>query len=650
MLWIDTETFSPVPISRGHYRYAEEAEVMLIAWALDDGPVSVHDATTGGEPSAALDAALRDPSVELVAHNAAFDRTLMQRTRWADAIRDPARWHCTMAQALSHGLPGALGDLCDILGVPADKAKDRAGHALVMLFCKPRPEGSAILRATRRTHPTEWARFLEYAALDVEAMRAVHRRLPSWNYPGREHALWCVDQRINDRGVAIDTEFATAAVATVQRAGKRLAARTVQITEGDVQAATQRDALLTHILLQWGVELPDLQAATLERRIGDEALPEEVRELLRIRLQASTTSTSKYRALLDAVSTDGRLRGTLQFCGASRTGRWAGRKFQPQNLPRIPKHLKNEVEPGIAAIRAGAADLVCENVMELASACVRGSIIAPAGRKLVVADLANIEGRMLAWLAGEAWKVKAFADGEDLYVLGYARSFGVAREAVDTDTAAGGTMRLIGKVQELALGYQGAVGAFGSMARLYGVELPEARILEIVRAWRQANAAIVETWYALEDAARRAIRQPGARVECGRLVLRRDGNWLRVRLPSGRCLCYAAPRVEDDGSITHMGVHHYTRKWQRLQTYGGKLVENVTQAAARDVLAHNLPAIEAAGYAVCLTVHDEVITEAPDDARWSAAHLADLLATAPPWAQGLPLAAEGFEAYRYRKG
>jgi DNA polymerase len=267
--------------------------------------------------------------VELVAHNAAFDRTLMQRTRWADAIRDPARWHCTMAQALSHGLPGALGDLCDILGVPADKAKDRAGHALVMLFCKPRPEGSAILRATRRTHPTEWARFLEYAALDVEAMRAVHRRLPSWNYPGREHALWCVDQRINDRGVAIDTEFATAAVATVQRAGKRLAARTVQITEGDVQAATQRDALLTHIMLQWGVELPDLQAATLERRIGDEALPEEVRELLRIRLQASTTSTSKYRALLDAVSTDGRLRGTLQFCGASRTGRWAGRKFQP---------------------------------------------------------------------------------------------------------------------------------------------------------------------------------------------------------------------------------------------------------------------------------------------------------------------------------
>ncbi|WP_415186351.1 DNA polymerase [Serratia rubidaea] len=612
------------------------------------------------------------------------------------------RWRDTMVQALAHGLPGALGALCDVLNIPQDKAKDKEGKALIQLFCKPRPKNNKLRRATRKTHPEEWRRFVAYAGNDIEAMREVHKRLPKWNYQGAELALWHRDQQINDRGVCMDVDLAEAAIIAVEQEQKRLAKRTQVMTDGEVQAATQRDALIKHIVESYGVELPDMQKSTLERRIADPDLPPAVKELLAIRLQASTTSTSKYKALMRGVSSDGRLRGTLQFCGASRTGRWAGRLFQPQNLPR-PSLKQDDIAAGIEAIKAGCADLLYD-VMPLTSSAIRGCIQAPPGKKLVVSDLSNIEGRFLAWLAGEEWKLQAFRDydtfvydangdriwdplakdykrvGADLYKLAYARAFNISPDDVTKH------QRQIGKVMELGLGYGGGVAAFVTFALVYGLDLEELadaalpniplniqrearswwrksvetkrtyglseRVFitcdSLKRLWRNAHPATVSFWSELETTVRRAIGSPKNTFVCRRLKVRRDGAWLRIVLPSGRAICYPSPGIKD-GKITYMGVNQYSRKWQRLGTYGGKLVENVTQGGSRDVLADNMPHIETAGYDIVLTVHDEDITEAPDTPEYNAEALSALLATNPEWAEGLPLNAAGFEAYRYRK-
>ena len=691
-LYLDLETYSEVPITNGTHAYAAGAEVMLFAWAIDDGPVSVWDCTAepAGRANEMWDA-VRDSETELCAHNSMFDRTVLAKGTNCNALMqrmglERGRWRDTMVQALAHSLPGALGDLCDILKVPTDKAKDKEGRQLIQLFCKPRPATSKVRRATRETHPAEWAKFVAYAALDIEAMREVRRKLPSWNYQGAELALWHLDQAINDRGVQMDTDLAHAAIRAVERAQKTLAARTNDLTLGAVQAATQRDALLRHLVAAYGLDLPDMQQSTLERRIADPDLPAELRELLAIRLQASTTSTAKYKTLAKGVSSDGRLRGTLQFNGASRTGRWAGRLFQPQNLPR-PVLKQNEIDQGINALKADCEDLLFGNVMELTSSAIRGCIVAPPGKKLVVADLSNIEGRVLAWLAGESWKLQAFRDfdagtGHDLYKLAYAKSFGIKPEAVTKDN------RQVGKVQELALGYEGGVGAFLTFAAAYSIDLeamgeqaiesiPQAILNEansalawtklnkrptfglsdrawlvcdsFKRAWRYGHPAIASFWKELEQAATLAVSRPGVAYACRMLKLRRDGAWLRIRLPSGRSLCYPSPQVDDTGKLSYMGVNQYSRKWSRLKTYGGKLAENVTQAVARDVLAANMPRIEAAGYQIVLSVHDENLTEADDCDEFNAEHLASLMATAPVWADDLPLAAAGFEAYRYRK-
>jgi DNA polymerase len=688
-LWLDLETFCEVPITNGTHAYAERAEVMLFAYAIDDGPVKVWDVTANATPPAELRTTAFD---EIVAHNSAFDRTVLRHAMpwlFGDAL---PHWRDTMVKAMAHGLPGALGALCEILQIPTDKAKDKEGRQLVLLFCKPRPATSKIVRATRETHPVEWAKFIEYARLDIEAMRAIDAKLPTWNYRDAELALWHLDQRINDRGVAVDVELAEAAIRAVDLAQADLARRTRDITDGSVQAATQRDAMLRHILAAYGIELPDMQQSTLQRRIDDPDLPLELRELLAIRLQASTTSTAKYKALLKGVSSDGRLRGTLQFCGASRTGRWAGRLFQPQNLPR-PSLKQEAIDAGIEALKADCADLLVDDVMQLTSSAIRGALIAPAGKKLVVADLSNIEGRALAWLAGEDWKVRAFYDfdagtGHDLYALAYAKAFGVTPEAVMENKKTGdGSMRQIGKVMELALGYEGGVGAFITFGAAYSIDLDAmaeqafdsippvvrqdaARAFDwaernkrtyglaqrtyivcdaFKRLWRAAHPEVSSWWKELEDTARRAIAQPGVTLACRRVKFRRDGAWLRVALPSGRALCYPSPQILED-KVTYMGTNQYSRKWQRLKTYGGKLAENITQAASRDVLASSMPPIEAAGYAIVLSVHDELITEAPDSPEFSADHLASLMATTPKWADGLPLAAAGFEAYRYKKG
>jgi DNA polymerase len=688
-VWLDDETFSPTPITNGTHRYAEKVEILIRALALDDGDILVRDLTPGGadwllagddllsapaDYVGEIDAALHSSDCEVWAHNSHFDRTV---ERHAGLNIDRARWRDTMVQAMAHGLPGKLAELCDVLKLPTDQAKDKAGKALIQLFCKPVPfkfrKHDALLepkkdwqaakaaaeaqwagRATRETHPAEWRQFLLYAGRDIEATRAAHKKMPMWNYRDAELALWHLDQQINDRGVCIDVELAECAVNAVDAAQVVLKERTQEMTgynpetgEG-VESATKRDKLLEYLLMEYGVDLPDMQKATLERRIADPDLPEGLKELLRVRLQASTTSTSKYRTLIKGVSSDGRLRGLLQFCGASRTGRWAGRLWQPQNLPR-PTLKQSVIDAGIEALKAGCADLMFENVMELTSSAIRGCVVAPPGKQLVVADLSNIEGRVLAWLAGERWKLRAFAaydagTGHDLYALAYAKSFGVSPESVMADKKAGGNQRQVGKVQELALGYEGGVGAFLTFAAAYNIDLEElarsaiksipgnvigqAKIMlewhrkkfkrcpaaayglseqawlmceSFKLAWRDAHPNVVQLWRDLDAAVRAAITQPGSTHEVGFLRVRKDGAWLRIILPSGRCLCYPGAalvpekqlrgkkkaeleqaladggEVEQDSGrtvITYMGINQYSRKWERITTYGGKLAEN----------------------------------------------------------------------------
>jgi len=686
-LYLDIETYSTVPIGHGTHAYAEKAEILLAAWAWNDEPVEVWDLTRPLNHHLHI---LLDQANQVVIHNSHFDRTVLKRNGIdlpAEKIRD------TMVTALAHSLPGSLGKLCEILQVPTDQAKDRDGKRLINLFCKPRPKNQKLRRATRLTHPEDWQKFLDYARLDIEAMRAVDRKLPRWNWTDAERQLWLLDQKINDRGVAIDMDLVHAAIAGVDRAQADLADRTQAITDGSVWAATQRDAMLRYILEAHGLALDDLRGATVEHLLQDETLPADLRELLQVRLQASTTSTAKYAALKKATSSDGRLRGTLQFCGASRTGRWAGRLFQPQNLPRPTigdlkdDELQAAIDAGIDMLKADCADLLTDNVMELTSSAIRGCIVAPAGKKLVVADLANIEGRVLAWLAGEEWKLKAFRDydeghGPDLYKLAYARSFRVKPEEVTK------AQRQVGKVMELALGYEGGVGAFVTFAAAYNIDLdamaeaarptlgagliseansalawaklnnrPTFGLRDetwvvcdaIKRAWRCAHPRTTELWPRLADAVRLAIHRPGDDIPCGKVKIRRNAAWLRIILPSGRSLCYPGARVDEGGQISYMGVNQYSRRWERLKTYGGKLVENVTQACARDILAAGMTLADAEGYEIVLSVHDELITETPDDASWSSDGLATLMSVPPVWATGLPLAAAGFETHRYRK-
>ena len=789
--WDDLETFSREPIKNGTHKYAEGAEVMLWSYALEDFQIKVWDLTDGtlhweeeddfsgakvwrsapcfpgagpgphGMPPD-LRLAIDNPEALIWFHNGGmFDFVVLDKALPTIGRAIPlSRRRDTMVQAFCHGLPGALDKLGVALNIDEAKRKDTEGKKYIHLFCKPQSEAFikkwGTDRATKQTHPEEWAGFIRYAGRDITVMREAHRKMPKWNYTGKQVELWHLDLTINQRGFKVDQELATAAVEAVSEAKAKLNHRTQELTEGGVEAATQRDKLLEWILASHGVELPDMQADTLERRLNDPDLPTAVRELIGIRLQASMNSVSKYRTLLRAVSSDGRLRGGAQFRGAFRTGRWAHRLFQHGNMPRMDTaavarwwgiskddvkkhHVRAYIDLGVQALKAGTAELTHGDVVRLASCTIRSTIVAEEGRKLVVADLSNIEGRVAAWLAGEEWKLQAFRDydtiigaddkgkpirkGHDLYRLAYARAFNVEPESVTDD------QRQIGKVLELMLGYGGGVGAFLTGAATYGIDLVElgevawpnipADVIEeaegfrqwivrmallvlfrklglvdkksktvtdeqyqaaleaadpalvaeaqakvqfgltdkvfvvcdsLKRLWRRAHPQISSYWKELEDAAKAAVLNPGKLFAARKLKFRRDGAWLRMGLPSGRVLCYPNPEVSrKDGTLSYMGLNQYSRKWERLTTYGGKLLENGDQAVSADQLAECMPIIEAAGYPLVAHVHDEDVTEPPDTGDYTAEALAEMMCSDLGWNKGLPLSAAGFETNRYRK-
>lgn len=712
ILWLDLETYSGTDIKYGAHKYAEDPalEILVLAYAIDDGEVKDWRPQLDIMPSE-LREAFNNCGYTLIAHNSAFDRTILRRI-YPDlpAFATADRWKDTMVAASALSLPRSLDGLCKALGLPVDKSKDAAGKTLINLFCK---AGRFGLRNTYESDQAEWEAFCRYCRQDVEAMRNCARRLPlHYNRPevwDRIWAEWRLDQRINDRGINMDVALARRVQTDCAGELKAAAARYPELTGGHVATPSAVTALREWLSSQ-GVSLAEVTAQTVADTLARTDISDTVREVLEIRQYASLASVKKFDALLAAVSEDNRLRGCLVFMGTARTGRFCGRTFQPQNLPR-GTFKPEQVETAIKAFDLGMVDVLYPSARVAGKECLRALLKAPEGRKLCVADLSNIEGRVLSWLAGEEWKIQAFrafdeGHGPDLYKASYARTFGIRPEDVTKK------QRQIGKVMELALGYQGGVGAFVNFARVYGIDLEGdfthavkaavasragvakaedtdawrsalsaydfmkermgddfnreglsldawAACQAVKTAWREAHPAIRTFWAAIKDAVARITCASGTTdspVRVGRVVFsayRRPGDDmdLLITLPSGRAMVYPQARAPRTGERADMMFTEYSgyTGGAVTRTYSGKLCENITQAVARDILVGTMQVIDDRGYEIVLSVHDELITECPDTPEYTHEELSRLMTCAPSWAEGLPLSAAGFEAYRYRK-
>jgi DNA polymerase len=639
---LDFETRSALDLKKsGAYAYAQHAstDVWCMAWACDgqDGLWLPGDPP----PAWARDAALR-------AWNAPFERVIWEYVlvpRYGFPRAALERWTCTAAEARAMALPGSLDQAAKALRVPAEK--DDAGRRLMMRMARP--------RATVNGVHTWWddrerrERLYAYCKQDVRVEQAVKEQVRRLRPAERE--VWLLDQRINDRGVGLDLPLARAAVAMAARETERAGRRMAELTDGAVTSITDNGGLA-----RW-LETDSVAKDKVEALLACAEPGSNVAKVLALRQEVGKSSVAKFTAMLESASPDGRVHGALLYHGAG-TGRWAGRLIQPQNFPSRGVLEHSIVERALPFVLDGndeAVELVFGPRLQVLSSALRATLVAAPGYTLVAADYANIEGRVLAWMAGEEWRLRAFREfdagvGPDLYKLSYSRAFGVPLAQVDK------AMRQIGKVMELALGYQGGVGAFQTMARGYGVEISDERADQLKVAWREASPAVVAWWYALERAAHEAMGPAGVGEARG-VVYRREGDWLTCTLPSGRKLYYARPSVRDETMpwgkvkpvVSAWGVDSYTKQWQKYSLYGGLLAENVVQAVARDIMAGGMLRVERAGYPVVLTVHDEIVAEPALDAPWSEEEFVALMLTLPKWAQGLPVAAEGWSGRRYRK-
>lgn len=757
-LFLDTETFSGVDLKKvGAYAYAEHpsTEIMICTYAIDEGRVQTWDATESPTMPRELRKALRRVSRKkakiVMANGLLFDR-LVIREKWGIDL-PVSQIEDTMIMAFRHALPGSLDMQCQVLGVDAEHAKDKAGKALIKRFCKPTPKTYKIRRYTRETHPEEWAKFLRYAALDIVAMREVYWRIPDWGNTPKEDEILLIDQLINDRGFYVDVDLARAAIKAVQAHKEELKEEAWERFGGKL---TGNDFLPALRDLAPAFTIHNAQKSTLNDLLEDPDFPDEGKVLIEMRLGASSTASTKYNPLVNGLSADGRRRGCIQYGGAKRTLRWAGKGFQPQNLARgeysddhegkikrregesdvsfwVRSHMLTN---GINALLRGTAHWAYD-ISKLTAATVRGCIIPAKGKKFVVADYSNVEGRGLAWIAGEKTALMVFKAGRDIYCETAGKMFGLDPDYIKANRK---DLRQIGKACELGLGYGGGVAAFLQFAKNLGLDLyamadvmkgtfPDhiwaaakrgyeyARINEakrppkpgkkderptyilpknvwltcdaIKRMWREAHPKTVAFWAELEDAVLCAIRNPGKAYWAGANV-RPDGRkalkivrtkakhdptfdeerddpnaagwWLKIELPSGRIMSYPGIALsvtteidEDTGKkrtstrIKYQGENQTTRQWGFQYTYGGKLTENIVQALCRDILAWSMPGVEAAGYEIVLSVHDELITEVPDTDDYTTEELCALMCDLPVWAKGFPLAAEGDIMYRYRK-
>ena len=689
-LYLDFESYSPIDISRTLANYIPAARVLLTAWAIDDEPVQLWDNTTNQAMPMRLYKAVHSPDTVIIAHNATFEYQLIRSTRVFGDIDIPLeRFYCSMAQALEHGLPASLEALCTVFQIDADKAKLRDGKALIKWFCCPNEYGQF-----RGAQPADkWLRFREYCINDVEAMRILHKKIPKINFPydpaHLERVLWRETEEMNMRGFGVDLDLARAAVVMAERLKDSADIEMLEATGGVVKSPNQTAVLKKYILDTFGVDLPDLQGTTLEKFVTDMTQPQGARKVIQARLMSSKASVAKYKKLLLCADSRSRMTGTIAFCGASGTGRDSGRNFQPQNLPRPQSWFDGDyAEQLIAEAKDGSLDLTHSNPMAVLSSALRGAIVPAQGKKFVVSDESNIEGRVAPWLAGEDWKVQYFRDYDagkikfDNYVAAYGKSMGVKLEDVTK------AQRQVGKSQELSLQFGSGVAGLLQFLEIYRVSIPQLAVATRAAAdtglwaetetkfswaqkhgfdyglplhqwaaceylkqqWRNAHPNIAQLWKDCELAFRMAYMTPDVWFTAGKhLAYKRKGTWIFCRLPSGRVLSYIQPKIKDD-EITYMTQNQTSNQWVRTKIYSGKFVAHATQATARDILFQNMLKAQKAGYTTVMRVHDELITEVPDSDNYSAAALGKFLADPLPWCLDLPLAAAGFETnVRYKK-
>lgn len=645
ILSIDLECLGHVDIkSAGGYKYAETCEILLFGYAYDDEPVQVIDLTNGEEIPRFVLSDLTSPDVLKTAYNAQFERTVlthfMRRRQLlpADEWLDARQWLCTMVLGLTMGLPGNLAGLGEALGLSEDEKKMAVGKKLIREFCI---QGRGHKKPEE--DPENWKLFVEYNRRDVETERILRKKI--WPYrPGQtERELWALDQRINDAGVTIDAELAKAAIRIDDEMREDVITRAKAITGLDNPASGPQ--LKKWIQMNEGLAEPpaSLTKDTIPKLI-EAAKRDSTKEALRLRTQLGKTSTKKYQAMLDALSSDGKVHGLLQFYGAARTGRWAGRLVQMQNLPRC---YLDDLDDAREVLKTGDREIfeaLYEDVPDTLSQLIRTAFTASPGCRLIDCDFSAIEARVIAWLADEKWRQEVFAKNGDIYCASVSQMFRVPVEKHGVNSE----LRQKGKIAELALGYGGGVGAL----KAFGADqmgLSEADMQEIVSKWRDSSPNICKLWQGVESAARRAIAKPAVAVACKHDIwfLTSLGKML-VQLPSGRKLVYQEPEINDEGAITYMGTNQTTRKWERIETWGGKLVENIVQAIARDCLAESLTRLDVAGYRIIMHIHDEVVLDVPEG-KGSLAEVERIMSQPIAWAPGLILAAEGWEDRYFKK-
>lgn len=642
-LLIDLETYSSAEIGKtGAFKYVEapDFEILLLAYAWDDGPVRVLDLLdpSGRDELPDIVAGILDHDTVKVAHNSAFERACLTRHLGHDL--PPEEWEDTMILAAMNGLPLSLDAAGAALELQDQKIKE--GTALISYFCKPCKPTIANGGRTRNLPehaPDKWERFKTYCKRDVEVEQAIYQRLRSFPVTDFERKVWALDARINERGVMIDTDLVASAIAVDEAFTTEHMAEMQKLTglENPNSVAQLKDWLETV-----GMSVDSLNKAAV-KDLQDRATDAATRRVLQLRQQLGKTSTTKYAAMQSAVCADRRVRGLLQYYGAGRTGRWAGRLVQVQNLPQNHLDQIGTVRELVKQRDLETLELAFDSVPDVLSQLIRTAFVAKEGHIFHVADYSAIEARVIAYLAGEKWRMDVFRNGGDIYCSSASAMFKVpvVKHGVN------GHLRQKGKIAELACGYGGGVGAL----KAFGADkmgLTEEEMQDIVTQWRAASPTIPKFWRDVESAAIRAINNPGrmATVPCG-VKYRMDDDALRCKLPSGRVLSYWGARLDTDGSICFMGQNQTTRKWEKTSTWGGKLVENIVQAYARDCLAVAMVRLAAEGWEICFHVHDEVIIEAPIGTAWE--QVAEVMGRPIDWAPGLLLRGDGYSTPFYMK-
>ena len=645
-LSIDIETYSDVDLGTcGVYRYVEgDFHILLFAYAFDDEPVQIVDLACGEElPQEVVDAIFDDTIVK-AAWNASFERTCL--SKYFNTRLSPDSWQCSMVWAASLSLPLALKNAAVVL--KTGEQKDRAGEDLIRYFsipCKPTKKNGGRTRNLPEHDPQKWQTFKDYCLQDVRTERDIRKRLEQFPLLSHEWDYYHMDQRINDRGVLIDQTLVTQAITCDLMMSEEMSKRAYELTGLENPNSVSQ---LKSWLEDRGIEVPSLGKKDVAAMIMDldkHSTDQEALDMLKLRLQMAKSSVKKYQAAERCICSDGRAHGLFQFSGANRTQRWAGRLIQLQNLPQNHISTLDEARELVKLGCFGMVESIYKNTPDILSQLIRTMLIPKEGCEFIVADFSAIEARVLAWLAGEEWRLEAFKRGEDIYCASASQMFGVpvVKHGIN------GELRQKGKVAELACGYQGGAGALISMGAL-DKGLKEEELPDLINDWRESNPHIVQFWWDVEKAATETIKDHQERT-VGRIAFQFYSNTLWIVLPSGRKLAYIKPRLQPNKfgrmSITFEGLNE-ANAWGRGETYGGKIVENITQAVARDLLAEAMWRMERRGLGIVGHVHDEVILEVP---RVSIAvdEVCAIMGQNPSWADGIPLTAAGYRGDYYFK-